>query len=133
MNPPFFPRTCFVIAAFLFATCALKAAENSAIKPGETLEMRVAEDSSLDGNYLVRRGGYIIVKNLGRVLVAGKNLKEAQQSLQQTLETSELAKLKKATIHLENSGKIERQDIQNLIREKSHKPLELLPVLNPIA
>lgn len=60
------------------------------ILSGETLELFVAEDESFNGTYQVRRGGYIIVPRLGRVLVAGKTVPQIEKDLKASLEDSQL-------------------------------------------
>ncbi len=46
--------------------------------PGENLEVFVNEDPSFNGIYQVRRGGYIIMPQVGRIAVAGKSLSAAE-------------------------------------------------------
>lgn len=60
------------------------------IMPGETVEVFVVEDSTFNGRYQVRRGGYIILPQVGRITVAGKTVKQAEGSLRKSLESSQL-------------------------------------------
>jgi protein involved in polysaccharide export with SLBB domain len=60
------------------------------ILPGENLEVFVVEDASFNGHYPVRRGGYIILPAVGRIYVAGKDLKSAEGEVRKALESSQL-------------------------------------------
>ncbi|MEI8340015.1 MAG: SLBB domain-containing protein [Verrucomicrobiota bacterium] len=60
------------------------------ILPGENLEVFVVEDSSFNGRYPVRRGGYIILPAIGRINVAGKDLQAAEGAVKKALESSQL-------------------------------------------
>ena len=60
------------------------------ILPGENLDLYVVEDSTFNGHYQVRRGGYVIIPQVGRVLVAGKKLAEAEAVIRKALESSQL-------------------------------------------
>ena len=64
------------------------------IAAGETVELYVAEDESFNGLYQVRRGGYIILPRVGRVLVAEKTLEEAEGEVKGVLEKSQLRSAK---------------------------------------
>ncbi len=68
------------------------------VVPGETLELYVVEDPSFNGRYQVRRGGYIVVPQVGRVPVAGKTIDGAEASVKKALQTSQL---RKASVMLE--------------------------------
>ncbi len=72
--------------------------ENDVIVPGENLEVFVNEDASFNGRYPVRRGGYIILAQVGRVSVAGKTLSQAEASVKRALESSQLTR---ATVMVE--------------------------------
>jgi polysaccharide export outer membrane protein len=63
---------------------------NSVVLPGENLEVFVVEDSSFNGRYQVRRGGYIILPQVGRISVAGKQISEAEAAIRHALESSQL-------------------------------------------
>jgi protein involved in polysaccharide export with SLBB domain len=62
------------------------------IVPGETLEVYVVEDPSFNGRYQVRRGGYIILPQVGRIAVAGKGIDGAESSVRRALQASQLQK-----------------------------------------
>lgn len=68
------------------------------ILPGNTLEVFVNEDTSFNGRYQVRRGGYIILPQIGRVAVAGQTLADAEQAVRKALQVSQLHK---ATVMIE--------------------------------
>lgn len=77
------------------------------ILPGESVEVFVVEDSSFNGRYQVRRGGYIILPAVGRISAAGKSVQEAEKSVRTALESSQL---KHATVMIE---KIVGSDVEN--------------------
>lgn len=60
------------------------------IVPGENLEIFVVEDPSFNGRYQVRRGGYIILPQVGRIAIAGKTLNGAEASVRKALQASQL-------------------------------------------
>lgn len=60
------------------------------IAAGDTLEVFVVEDNSYNGRYQVRRGGYIILPQIGRIPVIGKTLQGAEKSVKTLLEQSQL-------------------------------------------
>lgn len=60
------------------------------IAPGENLEVFVVEDPSFNGRYQVRRGGYIILPQVGRIAVAGKTLDAAEAAVRRALQSSQL-------------------------------------------
>jgi len=72
--------------------------ETDIIVPGENLEVFVNEDASFNGRYQVRRGGYIILAQVGRVMVVGKTLNQAEASVKRALESSQLTR---ATVMVE--------------------------------
>jgi protein involved in polysaccharide export with SLBB domain len=65
-------------------------AADEVIVPGENLEVFVNEDPSFNGIYQVRRGGYIILPQVGRIAVAGKNLSGAEAAVKRALQSSQL-------------------------------------------
>ncbi len=69
-----------------------------AILPGNNLEIFVNEDTSFNGRYQVRRGGYIIMPQVGRVQVAGKTITQAEASVQKALQATQL---RHATVMIE--------------------------------
>jgi protein involved in polysaccharide export with SLBB domain len=60
------------------------------VVPGENLEVFVNEDPSFNGIYQVRRGGYIIMPQVGRIAVAGKSLAAAEAAVKRALQSSQL-------------------------------------------
>lgn len=60
------------------------------IEPGQNLEIYVVEDPSFNGRYQVRRGGYIIMPQVGRIAVAGKSLNGAEDAVRKALQSSQL-------------------------------------------
>lgn len=60
------------------------------VVPGENLEVFVNEDPSFNGIYPVRRGGYIIMPQVGRIAVAGKSLSAAEAAVKRALQSSQL-------------------------------------------
>ncbi len=51
------------------------------ILPGENVEITVVENNDLNGRYLVRRGGYIIMPGIGKVSLAGKSVAQAAKDI----------------------------------------------------
>lgn len=68
------------------------------VVPGENLEVFVNEDPSFNGIYPVRRGGYIIMPQVGRIAVAGKSLSAAEAAVKRALQSSQL---KSASVMIE--------------------------------
>jgi len=68
------------------------------VVPGDVLEVYVTEDASFNGAYQVRRGGYIVIPQLGRIQVAGYPLAAAEAAVKGPLE---LLYLKQATVLVE--------------------------------
>lgn len=77
---------------------ALSGAETEIIVPGDNLEIFINEDSSFNGRYQVRRGGYLILPQIGRVPVAGKSLPQAEAAVKKALQSSQL---QQATVMIE--------------------------------
>lgn len=75
--------------------------DNRLIVPGDTLELFVKEDPLLNGSYLVREGGYILIPRVGRISVAGMGTTDAESRVKNTLQTSQLAQ---ATVLIEKNG-----------------------------
>jgi protein involved in polysaccharide export with SLBB domain len=82
------------------------APENTLILPGDNLEVFVVEDPSFNGRYQVRRGGYIIMPAVGRIVVAGKTLPEAETEVRRLLEATQL---QHATVMVE---RVEGSDVE---------------------
>lgn len=101
------------------------------VLPGETLEIFVVEDSAFNGRYQVRRGGYVVIPQVGRVSVAGKDLQGSEKAVAQALEKNQL---QRATVMIE---KVEGADIKNgpliyLAGEfKSPRPFRIQPGVSP--
>lgn len=66
------------------------AGSNEILVPGETLEVFVNEDPSFNGRYQIRRGGYIIMPQVGRIAVAGKTIPGVEAAVKRALQTTEL-------------------------------------------
>lgn len=77
---------------------AMGSSDPDTVNPGDILRLIVAEDESYTANYSVKRDGSIIIKNLGRVAVGGKNISDAEAAIKGMLEESQLTK---ATVTLE--------------------------------
>lgn len=61
-------------------------------QPGDTLELFVKEDSTLNGSYVVRDGGYIVIPRAGRLAVSGMPREEVEPKLKEFLQKSQLTK-----------------------------------------
>lgn len=59
-------------------------------QPGDTLELFVKEDSTLNGSYLVREGGYIVIPRAGRIAVAGLTRTAAEPLVRDVLQRTQL-------------------------------------------
>jgi len=81
--------------------------DDGMIVPGENLEVFVVEDTSFNGRYPVRRGGYIILPQVGRIYVAGKNVDGAETAVKKALEQNQL---RQATVMCE---RIEGIDLES--------------------
>ncbi|MCX8089762.1 MAG: SLBB domain-containing protein [Verrucomicrobiae bacterium] len=79
-------------------TSLQQADENALLLPGESIEVFVAEDETLNGVYQVRRGGYVILPRVGRVMVAGKTLAAAEKAIKDALAQGQI---KDATVMVE--------------------------------
>lgn len=66
------------------------ATKSEVFAPGDHMELIVEEDKGLNGRYLVRPGGYIIMPRLGRVQVGGMHRASAEAKMKQLLESSQL-------------------------------------------
>ena len=72
--------------------------ESDMILPGQSVEVYVTEDESLNGVYQVRRGGYILMPRVGRILMAGKDLAGAEKAIKEALQVNQI---KNATVMVE--------------------------------
>jgi protein involved in polysaccharide export with SLBB domain/Skp family chaperone for outer membrane proteins len=66
------------------------AGNDDVIVPGDNIEIFVVEDKSFNGRYEVRRGGYILMPQVGRISVAGKTVSAAEAAVRRSLEASQL-------------------------------------------
>lgn len=72
--------------------------ESDLILPGQSVEVYVTEDESLNGVYQVRRGGYILMPRVGRIQLAGKDLASAEKAIKEVLQ---ITQIKNATVMVE--------------------------------
>jgi protein involved in polysaccharide export with SLBB domain len=77
---------------------SLRENDNTLILAGESIEVVVLEDDSLNGLYQVRRGGYIIMPRVGRISVAGKDASGAEKAIKEALQSNQI---KEATVMVE--------------------------------
>lgn len=75
--------------------------KNIPIRPGETLDVYVLEDTTLNGVYTVRAEGHIIFPTMGRIQLAGLTPTQAEARLKQLLESQ---KLRVATVILDRTS-----------------------------
>ena len=80
--------------------------EDTLILPGDNVEIFVTEDTSFNGHYQVRRGGYIILPAVGRIPIAGTTKSGAESAVAQALEATQL---QHATVIVE---KLEGNDVE---------------------
>lgn len=71
-------------------------------RPGDMVELYVKEDSTLNNNYEVREGGYILIPRVGRIPVAGLNRTAAEGKIKEALQKSQLAE---ATVLIERNSR----------------------------
>lgn len=64
-------------------------------RPGDTMELYVLEDPTLDGKFPVRQTGDVIISRLGRIPAAGKTTKEIEADIKSRLQRTQL---KEATV-----------------------------------
>lgn len=70
-------------------------------KPGDQLELFVKEDQTLNGSYLVREGGYIVIPRAGRIQVAGLTREAAEPKVKDVLLKTQL---KEASVIVERTA-----------------------------
>lgn len=80
------------------ATEVTMAEGEEVILPGNNVELWVNEDTSFNGRYQVRRGGYVILPQIGRVQVAGKTVGQAEAAVRKALQATQL---RRATVMIE--------------------------------
>lgn len=70
--------------------------------PGDTLELFVKEDATLNGVYEVREGGYIVIPRAGRIQVAGLDRLQAETRVKEVLQSTQLTQ---ASVLVERKAK----------------------------
>ncbi len=70
--------------------------------PGDSLELFVKEDATLNGSYPVRDGGYIVIPRAGRIQVAGLDRTQAEARVKEFLQRTQLTE---ATVLVERTAK----------------------------
>lgn len=65
-------------------------AKSEVFAPNDQMELIVEEDQSLNGRYLVRPEGYVIMPRLGRVQIGGLHRAAAEAKMKALLEDSQL-------------------------------------------
>jgi protein involved in polysaccharide export with SLBB domain len=84
---------------------AVSGGDPDTVNPGDSLRLIVAEDDTYNAIYPVKRDGNITVKSVGRVMVGGKHISEAEAAVKAVLEETQL---QKATVTLEFVNRPER-------------------------
>lgn len=120
----------FFLASFLLV-CRLGAEEKKLemVEPGDVLEITVTEDAAFNGNYQVRKGGYIIVPKIGRMGVADKTLEQAADTLSKRLIASSEFKAKTATVRIKKTKRQKIRFCTDETRPKSRVGLNALAAL----
>lgn len=90
----------------------LQGDSSSLLLPGQAVQLYVLEDETFNGLYQIRRGGYVILPRIGRVTIAGKDLLEAEKTIQNSLQATQL---RQATVMLEKSREFYSTESSNLI------------------
>ena len=75
---------------------------------GDSLQLMVQEDESLNGTYPVRRGGYIVMQRVGRINVNGMDVPTAEKAIKETLEATQL---RQATVIIERTRPDDRPNV----------------------
>lgn len=83
-----------------------KPAPTNQLSIGDTIEIFVMEDSVFGGIYRIRENGDIIMPKMGRIVVAGLTVEEAQTRIRDTLQKSQLLS---ATVIVDRIHKVESQ------------------------
>lgn len=68
---------------------------------GDSLELFVKEDATLNGSYVVREGGYIVIPRAGRIQVAGLDRTQAEARVKEVLQKTQLTE---ATVLVERTA-----------------------------
>lgn len=69
-------------------------------RPGDSLELYVEEDSTFNGIYAVRPGGYVLIPKIGRIAVDGLSRDNAENLIARTLEKGQLKNAKVIVEHI---------------------------------
>jgi hypothetical protein len=69
-----------------------EAKPNIAFQPGDSVELYVEEDASLNATYGVRGGGYIVIPRVGRIPIVGLDRDGAEKRIQEYLQRGQLTK-----------------------------------------
>lgn len=77
--------------------------KNIPIRPGESLDIYVLEDATLNGGYIVRAEGHIIFPTMGRIQLAGLTPSQAEARLKELLQSQ---KLRVATVILDRTSMV---------------------------
>lgn len=68
---------------------------------GDVLELFVKEDATLNGDYEVREGGYIVIPRAGRIQVAGLDRLQSETRVKEVLQSTQLTQ---ATVLVERKA-----------------------------
>lgn len=79
---------------------------------GDRLELFVKEDSTLNGTYDVRPGGYILIPRAGRIPVVGLDRVQAELKVKQFLQQTQLTQ---ASVLIEHLGRAGSQPVTNKV------------------
>ena len=106
---------------------------NTLITPGVTLDVMVLEDDSLSMPYLVRRGGYILMRNVGRIPVAGKDLEGAEKAIKEKLAVNQIQNAN-VTVEWQDDSHKRSGDVIYLVGQFTHVgPWEIPQYFAPTA
>lgn len=85
--------------------------DDGLIDVGDTLEIIVTEDESFNGMYQVRRGGYVILPQIGRVMVVDKDQKGAEAQIREQLD-KELIRNATVLVELPELAPVEEEELR---------------------
>lgn len=80
---------------WIHQTSSREAGAGFTFQAGDTLELYVLEDPTLDGKYPVRQTGDVIISRLGRVAAVGKTTRQIEEVIKERLQKTQL---KEATV-----------------------------------
>lgn len=92
----------------------LPVSPNPIFRPGDKMELYVEEDSTFNGFYPVRLGGYVLIPKIGRIAVEGLNRDDAENLITRTLEKGQLKNAKVIVEHI--SGGIDRPGAPGVLK-----------------